>query len=52
MNVVVSADDVRAIEVLASGLPMQHGAQLAIDIAPLPPTVCHNETHRTQTELS
>ena len=32
MNVAVPADDDRAIEVLASGLPMQHGAQLAIDI--------------------
>ena len=32
MNVAVPADDDRAIEVWASGLPMQHVAQLAIDI--------------------
>ena len=32
MNVTVPVDDDRAIEVLASGLPMRHGAQLAIDI--------------------
>ena len=31
-NVAVPADDDRTIEVRASGLPMQHGAQLAIDI--------------------
>ena len=32
MNVVVRADDERAIEVLAAGLPIHHGAQLAVDI--------------------
>ena len=32
MNVVVSASDERSIEVLASGLPFHHGAQLAIDV--------------------
>ena len=32
MNVTVSASDERAIEVLASGLPLFQGAQLAIDI--------------------
>ena len=32
MNVPVSANDERAIEVLASGLPLHHGAQLAVDI--------------------
>ena len=31
-NVAVSANDERAIEVLASGLPLHHGAQLAVDI--------------------
>ena len=32
MNVAVAAPDERAIEVLASGLPFRHGAQLAVDI--------------------
>ena len=32
MNVQVPAHDERAIEVLASGLPLHHGAQLAVDI--------------------
>ena len=32
MNVIVSANDERAIEVLASGLPLFQGAQLAVDI--------------------
>ena len=32
MNVTVPVDDERAIEVLASGLPRLHGAQLAVDI--------------------
>ena len=32
VNVVVSASDERSIEVLASGLPFHHGAQLAIDV--------------------
>ena len=32
MNVAVRAEDVRRIEVLASGLPLFHGAQLAVDI--------------------
>ena len=32
MNVAVRADDMRSIEVLASGLPLHHGAQLAVDI--------------------
>ena len=32
MNVAVSANDERTIEVLASGLPLHHGAQLAVDI--------------------
>ena len=32
MNVAVSAMDERSIEVLASGLPLFHGAQLAIDV--------------------
>ena len=32
MNVAVSSTDDRAIEVLASGLPYHHGAQLAVDI--------------------
>ena len=32
MNVAVSAQDERAIEVLASGLPIHHGAQLAVDV--------------------
>ena len=32
MNVTVSANDERAIEVLASGLPLFQGAQLAVDI--------------------
>ena len=32
MNLSVPATDERAIEVLASGLPMNHGAQMAVDI--------------------
>ena len=32
MNVDVAASDERAVEVLASGLPVYHGAQLAVDI--------------------
>ena len=32
MNVEVRADDERAIEVLASGLPIHQGAQLAVDV--------------------
>ena len=32
MNVVVSTTDIRSIEVLATGLPLHHGAQLAVDI--------------------
>ena len=32
MNVAVSANDERTIEVLASGLPLHHGTQVAIDI--------------------
>ena len=32
MNVVVSATDMRSIEVWAIGLPLHHGAQLAVDI--------------------
>ena len=32
MNLVVEAADERSIEVLACGLPLQHGAQLAVDI--------------------
>ena len=32
MNVAVAATDEREIEVLASGLPLHHGAQLAVDI--------------------
>ena len=32
MNIDVSAADERSIEVLASGLPVHHGAQLAVDI--------------------
>ena len=32
VNVVVPASDERSIEVLASGLPFHHGAQLAIDV--------------------
>ena len=32
MNVTVSALDERRVEVLASGLPLNHGAQLAIDV--------------------
>ena len=32
MNVTVPVEDERAIEVLASGLPMLHGAQFAVDI--------------------
>ena len=32
INVAVSSTDDRAIEVLASGLPFHHGAQLAVDI--------------------
>ena len=32
MNVAVHANDERAVEVLASGLPLFHGAQLAVDI--------------------
>ena len=32
MNVTVRADDERVLEVLASGLPLHHGAQLAVDI--------------------
>ena len=31
MNVTVRADDERVLEVLASGLPLHHGAQLAVD---------------------
>ena len=31
-SVVVSASDERSIEVLASGLPFHHGAQVAIDV--------------------
>ena len=32
MNVPVSATDERSIEVVASGLPLNHGAQLAVDV--------------------
>ena len=32
MNVAISANDERSIEVLASGLPLHHGSQLAVDI--------------------
>ena len=32
MNVSVSAQDHREVEVLASGLPLQHGSQLAVDV--------------------
>ena len=32
MNIAVAANDERAIEVVASGLPVHHGAQLAVDI--------------------
>ena len=32
MNVCVPANDQRAIEVFASGLPLHHGAQFAVDI--------------------
>ena len=32
MNINVSADDHRSIEVLASGLPLHHGAQIVVDI--------------------
>ena len=32
MNIAVRADDERCIEVVASGLPLFHGAQLAVDI--------------------
>ena len=32
MNIAVPANDARAVEVLASGLPLVHGAQLAVDI--------------------
>ena len=32
MNINVSADDHRSIEVLASELPLHHGAQIAVDI--------------------
>ena len=32
MNVAVAAEDERAIEVLASGLPIRQGAQLAVDV--------------------
>ena len=32
MNVAVQTTDQRAIEVVASGLPLHHGAQLAVDI--------------------
>ena len=32
MNVAVRADDERCVEVVASGLPLHHGAQLAVDI--------------------
>ena len=32
MNVAVSAQDERATEVVASGLPIHHGAQLAVDV--------------------
>ena len=34
MNVMVPATDEREVEVVASGLPLQHGAQLAIDVTP------------------
>ena len=32
MNLTVPATDEREVEVVASGLPLQHGAQLAIDV--------------------
>ena len=32
MNTTLPENDAREIEVLASGLPMHHGAQLAVDI--------------------
>ena len=32
MNVAVAAEDERAIEVMASGLPIRQGAQLAVDV--------------------
>ena len=31
MNIAVPTDDARAVEVPASGLPLFHGAQLAVD---------------------
>ena len=56
MNVTVPADDDRAIEVLASGLPKQHGAQLAIDITLRSATSANglpqrNAAHRDGAEL-
>ena len=36
MNVAVSAQDERAVEVLASGLPIHHGAQLTVDVNGVP----------------
>ena len=43
MNVTVSANDERAIEVLASGLPLFQGAQLAVDITIR--SVCSGSKH-------
>ena len=41
MNVAVHANDERAVEVLASGLPLFHGAQLAVDITLSVPCLWH-----------
>ena len=43
MNVAVRAEDERRIEVLASGLPLFHGAQLAVDITFRSALACNGE---------
>ena len=43
MNVAVRAEDERRIEVLASGLPLFHGAQLAVDITLRSALACNGE---------
>ena len=45
MNVAVSANDERSIEVLASGLLVHHGAQLAVDVALRCALTCGGNAH-------
>ena len=45
MNVAVSANDERSIEVLASGLPLHHEAQLAVDVTLRCALTCGGNAH-------